>query len=187
MPITNVYAVKGGQGTTVMAAALALAAPHPVRLVAPTVDELNDLCAALGLPMIDIPITWQRIPVNDTVTIELNPWWYDDDTADTVIVSGDGHVGLPGVRNLLVTRPCYLALRRSVACNVTPDGIIMIGEPGRALGRRDIENALRAPVIVEMAYDPTVARAVDAGLLSSRFPKYLRDAVRPLYPAQEVR
>lgn len=189
MPITNVYAVKGGQGTTVVAASLALATPRvgeTARLVAPTIDELNDLCAALGMSMIDEPITWQRIPVNDALTIELNPWWYDDDTTDTVIVSGDSHVDLPGVTNLLVTRPCYLALRRAVASQQKPDGIFLIGEPGRALTSRDVARALNAPIVAEMAYDPTLARAVDAGLLSSRMPRSMRDALNRLITPQEV-
>jgi hypothetical protein len=68
----------------------------------------------------------------------------------------------------LVTRPCYLALRRAVSTVARPTGIILLREPGRALGRSDVERIIGAPVITDVEIDPAVARAVDAGLLSSR-------------------
>jgi hypothetical protein len=75
--------------------------------------------------------------------------------------------------SLLVIRPCFLALRRlSMAADV-PAGAVVIAEPGRALGRRDIERVLGIRIAAEMRLDPAVARAVDAGLLASRLPASL--------------
>ena len=67
-------------------------------------------------------------------------------------------------------RPCYLAVRRAVAVTPRPTGLIVLSEPGRALRRADIESALGLPVAAELTIDPAVARAVDAGLLTTRLP-----------------
>jgi Mrp family chromosome partitioning ATPase len=80
--------------------------------------------------------------------------------------------------SLLVLRPCYLALRRALRAPVRPSGVVLLTEPGRSLGRRDIEDVLGVPVRAEVAVDETVARAVDAGLLVRRIPRGLERALR---------
>jgi len=82
--------------------------------------------------------------------------------------------------SLLVLRPCYLALRRALAAPVRPSGVVLVTEPGRSLGRRDVEEVLGVPVRAEVALDPAVARAVDAGLLARRVPRALERALRPV-------
>jgi MinD-like ATPase involved in chromosome partitioning or flagellar assembly len=86
-------------------------------------------------------------------------------------------VGIPLVqaadRALLVTRPCYLALRAAML-GPRADGVVLIGERGRALGRAEVAAALGIPVVVQLWRDPAVARAVDAGLLDARLPRSLR-------------
>ena len=72
--------------------------------------------------------------------------------------------------SLLVTRPCYLSLRRAAQLSVSPTGIVLINEAGRALGKHDVEAVIGAPVIAEIIFDAAIARAVDAGLLASRIP-----------------
>lgn len=81
-------------------------------------------------------------------------------------------------RSLLVTRPCYLALRRAVAAPTRPSGVILVTEPGRALREVDVEAAVGAPIVASIASDPAVARAVDAGLLASRLPRGLARDLR---------
>jgi hypothetical protein len=49
----------------------------------------------------------------------------------------------------------------------------LINEPGRALGKRDVESVIGAPVIAEITFDAAISRAVDAGLLASRLPSVL--------------
>lgn len=73
-----------------------------------------------------------------------------------------------GGSSLLVTRACYLGLRRSVRHELRPDGVVLVVEPGRCLGRREVADVLGAPVVAEVPLDPSVARAVDAGLLARR-------------------
>ncbi len=75
--------------------------------------------------------------------------------------------------SLLITRPCYLSLRRAAQLNVAPTGIVLVSEPGRALGKRDVESVIGAPVVAEITFDATISRAVDAGLLASRLPAAL--------------
>ncbi len=72
--------------------------------------------------------------------------------------------------SLLVTRPCYLSLRRAAQLSVSPSGIVLINEAGRALGKHDVEAVIGAPVVAEISFDAAIARAVDAGLLASRIP-----------------
>jgi len=79
---------------------------------------------------------------------------------------------------LLVTRPCFLAVRRALALPLRPSGVVLLTEEGRALGGRDIEDILGVPVVAEIASDPAVARAVDAGMLGSRIPRSLERALR---------
>jgi CobQ/CobB/MinD/ParA nucleotide binding domain len=80
--------------------------------------------------------------------------------------------------SLLVTRACYLALRRAADPPLRPSGVILVTEPGRALDRTDVEQVVGAPVRAEVAVDPAVARAVDAGLLANRLPRTLERSLR---------
>jgi hypothetical protein len=56
--------------------------------------------------------------------------------------------------------------------------VVLVTEPGRALDRGDVERVVGAPVRAEVAVDPAVARAVDAGLLVSRLPRGLERSLR---------
>lgn len=76
--------------------------------------------------------------------------------------------------SLLVIRPCFLALSRASTATDRPTGLLVVNEPGRALGRREVEQAIGITAIAEMQWDPAVARAVDAGLLRSRLPAVWR-------------
>jgi hypothetical protein len=105
------------------------------------------------------------------------------DESDVVIV--DCGTGAPPVelteaaeQSLLVTRPCYLALRRAQRCQARPTGVVLVNEPGRALGATEVEQSLGAPVVADVQYDPAVARAVDAGLLAARLPRSLQVSLR---------
>ena len=66
--------------------------------------------------------------------------------------------------SLLVTRPCYLSLRRAARHGGRVDGVVLVREPGRALDAVDVERVLHAPVVAKVALDPTIARLVDAGV-----------------------
>jgi MinD-like ATPase involved in chromosome partitioning or flagellar assembly len=82
-------------------------------------------------------------------------------------------VAAGATRSVLVTRACFLSLRRALNAPLRPSEIVLLTEPGRSLSRVDVEDCVGAPVIAEVAVDPTVARAVDAGLLATRLPRTL--------------
>ena len=202
--ITLCWAAKGGSGTTVVTATLALASRAPTLLV----DLAGDLPVALGLPDHHGPgigewsgstapadrLDALRVPL--TPTLDLLPrgrvapagrWDELGDhlagAAQAVFVDA-GTAAAPTAlrghadRTLLVTRGCYLAVRRAVAAGDVGDGIVLVEEPGRALGADDLEAALGVPVVSRVLLDPAVARAVDAGLLLAKLPgAYRREIV----------
>jgi len=203
------WSAKGGSGTTVIAAALALVLSQRDATTNPTtvVDLAGDLPAALGIAepagpgvrdwmasstadaaalqrlCVAVSDTLQLLPVGNALPI-IDRWADLAETLRRHAVVVDAGTGVPPApliaaadHNLLVTRPCYLALRLATASGVQPTGIVLVGEPGRALTARDIERAVGAPVVAELHYDPTVARAVDAGLLAARLPATLAHAL----------
>lgn len=80
-------------------------------------------------------------------------------------------------RSVLVTRACYLALRRAGTVPLRPSEVVLVAEPGRTLDHADVSEVLGAPVRAEVPFDPAVSRAVDAGLLTSRLPRSLARAL----------
>jgi hypothetical protein len=88
------------------------------------------------------------------------------------------HIACVATESLLVLRPCYLALRRALNAPVRPSGVILLTERERALSALDVEEVLGVPVRAQVAVDPDVARAVDAGTLLDRVPSTLARGLR---------
>jgi hypothetical protein len=205
--LTMCWAAKGGSGTTVFAAAKALASPIPTLLV----DLAGDAMAVLGLPEPDGPGVhdWLRsdAPAERLVRLEHRATehlsvlaagepgdpdaagrWFElcahlrADGRNVVVDAGSGRpptaLLAAADENLLVTRACYVALRRAVALGITPTGVVLVEEPGRSLRAADIEASIGAPVVSTALLDPAIARAVDAGLLVSRLPGAWRRRLR---------
>ncbi len=96
------------------------------------------------------------------------------------VVVDVGTAGIPSVavlseaeRAVLVTRACFLGIQAAMR-GPRPDEIVLINEPGRALGRCQIADSIKAPVSVLVPWDQSVSRAVDSGELLSRLPRSLR-------------
>jgi hypothetical protein len=85
-------------------------------------------------------------------------------------------------RSVLVVRGCYLALRRAVQSPLLDRcaGVVLVEEPGRSLGVREVRDTLDRPVLARVPVRSAVARAVDAGVLGSRLPEVLGRPVRRL-------
>ncbi len=121
------------------------------------------------------PLPGRAETLVDALTVDPRPVVADCGSAE----NGAGLAVAAGAAvSLLVLRPCYLALRRALAAPLRPSGVILVAEPGRSLGRRDVEDVLGVPVRAEVEVDAAVARAVDAGLLARRVPRPLERALR---------
>lgn len=104
----------------------------------------------------------------------------------TVVVDGGSRPGTVAAaairrahRSILVTRACYLAIRRFGELDLAPTEVALVREPQRALGPDDVAAAIGVPIRTRIPIDPGVARAVDSGLLASRLPRSLVRALAP--------
>jgi len=94
----------------------------------------------------------------------------------TVIVDGGTlthprpRTDAPGLAFGVVRGPSYIAAKRLSEHPTKPDGLILVAEPGRALSIDDLAQATGTPVVASIAVDPSIARAIDAGLILSRIP-----------------
>jgi hypothetical protein len=222
--LISCWSAKGGVGTTVVAAALAvrLARRDPGGVLA--VDLAGDLPTALGCaegagPALvdwmagggDVPTDAMarleheigpglalihrgvgplhpgrasllatmlaaepRVVVADCGRIDASPDARpdpDDDEGDPASVSRA--IARAGSSSLLVTRPCFLALRRAASVGLRPTGVVLVAEDGRAITADDIESVLGCSVVARVRLSPSVARAVDAGLLATSLPRSL--------------
>ena len=214
--LTCCWSVKGGSGTTVVAASLALlAASAPAGAL--LVDLAGDVPAVLGLPEPVGPGVREWLAADPAVEADALGHLATAATPGLRVLPagsasampravpparvdllGDALAANPGEvvvdlgvpapdllpllaradRSLLVLRPCYLALRRATALPTRPTGVVLVTEPGRALGRRDIEDVVGVKVAAEIDVQPTIARAVDAGLLAGRLPRSLSRTLR---------
>lgn len=100
-----------------------------------------------------------------TVVIDCGVLGRGDELAAALVDSVD--------MSLVVVRECFVALRALQHSSRTPDGVIVITESGRVLGRPDVELVANAPVVAEVAWDSSVFRAVDAGMARARLPRGL--------------
>lgn len=74
-------------------------------------------------------------------------------------------------RSIAVTRLCILGLRALNRAPTRPSGVVVVREVGRSIGVADVASVAGAPVVADVAVDPGIARAVDAGLLAARLPR----------------
>ena len=111
--------------------------------------------AALAVALRDGPLTVVDVGVPDTPV------------ARAVLEISDA--------TLLVVRECYLALRRAASSPLTARafGLVVLQEPGRALGPADVAQVLGRPVTTRVPVRVAIARAVDAGVLPTRLPEPL--------------
>lgn len=199
--LTVCYSPKGGQGCTTVAVALACLttsawlidtagdAAALAGITESTGDGICDLLAGGG------PVTAEHvkslvlcgdgltiIPAGNTqaATIPQARWAelaVALADAGPVIVDAATDVtvaAMPTDRRIMVVQACYLALRRAARCPVRPDAVVAIADSRRALDTGDVTAVAGAPVIATIPFDPTVGRAVDAGVLSSAVPRVLK-------------
>jgi MinD-like ATPase involved in chromosome partitioning or flagellar assembly len=207
------WSSKGGSGTTVVAASLALLLARRTPGGAVLADLAGDAPAALGLAEPEGPglAGWlaagAEVPADalsrleeaagpglallargsGELAAERAEVLATLLAADPRPVVADCGADLAGAalavaagatRSVLVTRPCFLSLRRALRAPLRPSEVVLLTEPGRSLTRADVEDCVGAPVVAEVAVDPVVARVVDAGLLATRLPRGLARDLR---------
>jgi hypothetical protein len=217
VPTSVCWSVKGGSGTSVVVAAMALVSssdttlvdlagelPAVLGAVDPSGQGVADWLASdappasLGDLAVDVAPRMTLVPRGRTAIDPRSTRWNElgDWLAGRPAAVVDAGIGPPptallagGGRSVLVTRGCFLALRRAAALAQPPDGVVLLAEPGRALGAAEVARAVGAPVLATVSVDPAVARAVDAGLLIARLPRSLQREVgrlgsrsRPRHP-----
>ncbi len=84
-------------------------------------------------------------------------------------------------RHILITRPCYLSLRRSRLFENSFDSVIVIEESHRVLTSADVQSVLGVPIAARIPLTSDIARRVDAGVIISRPPRQLLDALSPIW------
>ena len=85
--------------------------------------------------------------------------------------------------SLLVTRNCPIALRRATHEPLVPNGVVLISDSHSPLTVQDVERSVGVPVWMHLNVDPSVARAVDAGLLGTALPAALSRIMAQAVPA----
>jgi hypothetical protein len=159
--------VRGGQGTSTTAAALALFAARRTERVELVAHDLDAMAALVGIPT---PADPERgAAITERLTLRAAP----SDVA-AVVISDAGSLraltGRPeGLLLAVLMGPCYLSLRAAVTGPApTVDGIVVVREHGRSLTRRDVTDVTGIPTIAETIASPAVARTIDAGVLAAR-------------------
>lgn len=205
------WSLKGGNGTTVVVAALSVVRSRR----GPTVvlDLHGDVAAALGTNdpwgpglgdwlsshtddgdallglAVEVLPSLHLLPAGTFGAAAPERWQAAADVlagcGRTVVI--DAGVGAPheaflhaGATSLLVTRACYLTLRRAPTLRHPPSGIVLLTEHKRAIDRRQITSTIGAPIVAELPWDPAVYRAVDSGLLSGSVPPSIAGALSRL-------
>lgn len=208
-----VWSPKGGSGTSVVAAALALrlARLTPTVLVDLAGDQPALLDVSVAAPGIS---DWSAGGANGAIEQLGN----EVGSGLTLIARGSPDGALPAsgadhlahactgktvvvdagtcatpmaqrfvrqARSVVVLQPCYLALHRLTRDRDQPviDLLAVVRSPERALSVRDVEVALGQSATAVVPHHPTIARSVDAGMLAHRVPDLLDRAIRQLAAA----
>lgn len=210
------WSPKGGSGTSVVSAGLAIACAKRAASASTIVVDLDgDIPAIFGTPepavglsewicqpathafddlLVDIAPGLQILPRGSAPVpdAQSNAWSrlgieLSSRSALGSAIIVDGARGLVPqawaqqiTHSVLVVRPCYLALRRARHSICPFDAVIAISEPHRVLTTSDIESVLGVAVSAEIPITNDIARRVDAGVIFTRTPSRLMEALSPL-------
>lgn len=174
--ILNLASAKGGQGTSTLAAAIALGASRrqPTALI-----SARDGALICNVANRDTEGGWVD-----------HPHLVSPDQADFIVSDEGGYPGIEytvgqrhhQVLNLLVIQPCYLAVTNVIRrhwSHERPTGFIFVNVPNRALCSADVAMALGMREVERVRWSDDVARCVDAGLLvgAHSIPNHYRQSV----------
>lgn len=179
----QVTGARGGQGTSTIAASLAvLAAGHGSTLLCSEEPAITAALLGVAMPLTDDDVVevapnldlataaggsvtppGYNMIVIDAGRIPAGP--FDRAVGDWAAIDAAG----PVEHYAVLRGPCYVGLATLTAgCGGWFDGAILVLEDGRALTERDVTDVLGVPVVAAVPVDASIARATDAGLLLAR-------------------
>ena len=170
----RISGAKGGVGTTVTAAILAInLANNGERVLLVDETGTDDIFATVG--------AYRSRDITTNVIPSLLDIYNEGALVIDKIIDDYDHVIFDaGVNNgvrgddydheMLVVRNDYLALRRGIAKSGKVDKIVLVEEAGRVLNLPDVKAVFGGVPVDVLPIDPAVARAIDAGLLAMRMP-----------------
>ena len=163
-PTVTFVGAKGGVGTSTIAALHAIQLARLGRTVRLSAnDGVDDLAAIVGVPCPGPDETADVLP-----GLTLGEERCTEADAVNVIDAGtDCFSDHEGSDVYLVLRNDYQSLRRALNAPRMTTGLVLVTEAQRSLNRRDVEDVLTQPIVAELRLDPAIARAVDAGLLTT--------------------
>jgi hypothetical protein len=171
-PRIDFVGIRGGQGTSTVAAATALLLGEIHGHVRLESSDLGAAAALLGVALV------AEMPTQLTGTLELAPLSSRAVHGCSALVSDVGPMGSASaasdravgrLRIGVLRGPCYLALRELVGADKPLlGGLVLCAEAGRSLDRRDVEDIAGLPVLATVDVTPAVARTLDAGLAATR-------------------
>lgn len=170
--LTAVRSAKGGNGATTVALALAVMVAEQHK------DGLVLLVSRDGVHMAGTSAPTSNLLIERSVSYPVTRFShiiYDVETGEPFPPDCQDYI--------IVMRQCYLSVKHAVTAGVPENACVqtvIITEPGRALRCEDVDAAMGFEHSADMVLDPTVARAVDAGLMCARLPHSLRVGLRPI-------
>jgi hypothetical protein len=146
------------------------------------IDAIQRLLIDLGdidllvLSNLDAPFAPTRSgALCDWLRVQTRPVFVDAGSAATAIACAliDG-----ADQSLLVTRLCYLSLRRAVTSPRMATGVIVVREPKRTLPEHVIVETLGLPIVATIDVTHQMAAVIDSGQLKTRMPTYVKRALK---------
>jgi hypothetical protein len=165
---------KGGTGTTTFTVALALEIARRGHRVAIRSHDMYSVRDIIGTSVtVDDCTDWFGVTVADGVTT-ITGCELGNGTHDCAVVLDERAAGCKSA-DITVVRNDYPSLAAAHRIGTVKVAVVMV-EPGRALSANDAHTCLAVPCH-DVPVDPTVARMVDAGMLSTRVPRVFATAV----------
>lgn len=178
MQTTTYYQNTGGTGCTTAAAVHAITQARAGGKVWLHTHDAHALAGALAVPLgsIEDPDADALDVAPGSIILTAGPTPPAVPTGTDALVIDAGRLDPLRVGRLVLTvrGPSYGDLRAATRDGTTPDRVLILAEPGRSLCAGDVADILPVPAVhvFEVGADPAVARALDAGLLTSRVPRH---------------
>jgi cellulose biosynthesis protein BcsQ len=185
----EVSASKGGVGTSTISVCLAIGlAKTGKKVLLVDMSKHGDCFALIGASRSSATI---ELLDGVSVTISVNPLDTDVDKSFDHIIYDAGINGLQdyavagNVYRLAIVPNAYTALRNMVGNLRAYDGMVSAITENNALNAKDVEQVMGLTAITEMPIKSEISRAIDAGMLTTRYDALIEPWITPLVKAMK--